>query len=74
MEQVKANNSSSKCWSAINDKVYDLTNWINSHPGGAGAITSLCGKDGSSSFNGMHGGSGQPASRLAGYLLGPLNK
>ena len=74
MEQVKANNSSSKCWSAINDKVYDLTNWINSHPGGAGAITSLCGKDGSSSFNGMHGGSGQPASRLAGFLLGPLNK
>jgi len=41
MEQVKANNTSSKCWSAINDKVYDLTNWINSHPGGPGAITSL---------------------------------
>jgi hypothetical protein len=74
MEQVKANNTSSKCWSSINDKVYDLTNWINSHPGGPGAITSLCGKDGTSSFNGMHGGSGQPASRLAGYLLGPLNK
>jgi hypothetical protein len=74
MEQVKANNSSSKCWSAINGKVYDLTNWINSHPGGPGAITSLCGTDGTSSFNGMHGGSGQPASRLAGYLLGPLNK
>ena len=74
MEQVKANNSSSKCWSAINDKVYDLTNWINSHPGGAGAITSLCGKDGTSSFNGRHGGSGEPASRLASYLLGPLAK
>ena len=74
MEQVKANNSSSKCWSAINGKVYDLTTWINSHPGGPGAITSLCGTDGTSSFNGMHGGSGQPASRLAGYLLGPLNK
>jgi hypothetical protein len=74
MEQVKANNSTSKCWSAINGKVYDLTTWINSHPGGPGAITSLCGTDGTSSFNGMHGGSGQPASRLAGYLLGPLNK
>jgi cytochrome b involved in lipid metabolism len=74
MEQVKANNSTSKCWSAINGKVYDLTKWINSHPGGPGAITSLCGTDGTSSFNGMHGGSGQPASRLAGYLLGPLNK
>ena len=74
MEQVKANNTSSKCWSAINDKVYDLTNWISSHPGGAGAITSLCGTDGTSSFRGQHGGSGQPQSRLSGYLLGPLNK
>jgi cytochrome b involved in lipid metabolism len=74
MEQVKANNTATKCWSAIDGKVYDLTNWISSHPGGAGAITSLCGTDGTSSFRGQHGGSGQPASRLAGYLLGPLNK
>ncbi len=74
MEQVKANNTATKCWSAIDGKVYDLTNWISSHPGGAGAITSLCGTDGSASFKGQHGGSGQPASRLAGYLLGPLAK
>ena len=74
MEQVKANNTKDKCWTIIDSKVYDLTNWINSHPGGPGAITSLCGTDGTSSFRGMHGGSGQPASRLAGYLLGPLAK
>jgi cytochrome b involved in lipid metabolism len=74
MEQVKANNTATKCWSAIDGKVYDLTNWISSHPGGAGAITSLCGTDGTSSFRGQHGGSGQPQSRLSGYLLGPLNK
>ena len=48
MEQVKANNTATKCWSAIDGKVYDLTNWISSHPGGAGAITSLCGTDGTS--------------------------
>ena len=74
MEQVKANNTATKCWSAIDGKVYDLTNWISSHPGGAGAITSLCGTDGTASFKGQHGGSGQPQSRLSGYLLGPLNK
>ena len=74
MEQVKANNSATKCWSAIDSKVYDLTNWISSHPGGAGAITSLCGTDGTAAFKGQHGGSGQPNSRLAGYLLGPLTK
>lgn len=74
MEQVKANNTSSKCWSVIDSKVYDLTKWINSHPGGAGAIISLCGTDGTAAFKGQHGGSGSPASRLAGYLLGPLAK
>ena len=74
MDQVKANNSATKCWSVIDAKVYDLTKWIISHPGGAGAITSLCGTDGTSAFRGQHGGSGQPNSRLAGYLLGPLAK
>ena len=74
MDQVKASNSATKCWSVIDSKVYDLTTWIGSHPGGAGAITSLCGTDGTSAFKGQHGGSGQPNSRLAGYLLGPLAK
>jgi cytochrome b involved in lipid metabolism len=74
MDQVKANNSATKCWSVIDEKVYDLTKWIGSHPGGAGAITSLCGTDGTAAFKGQHGGSGQPNSRLAGYLLGALTK
>jgi len=74
MDQVKANNSSSKCWSVINGSVYDLTNWISSHPGGAGAINSLCGTDGTSAYINQHKGQNQPASRLAGYLLGPLAK
>jgi len=74
LEQVKANNTAQKCWSAINGQVYDLTTWISSHPGGAGAITSLCGTDGTSAYINQHKGQSQPASRLAGYLLGPLAK
>ena len=74
MAQVQANNTSAKCWSVINGKVYDLTNWITSHPGGANAIRGLCGRDGSASFNGQHRGQGSPAANLAQYLLGPLAK
>ena len=74
MERVKANNSAQKCWSAINGQVYDLTTWISSHPGGASAITSMCGTDGTTAYINQHKGQTQPASRLAGYLLGPLNK
>jgi len=74
LEQVKANNTAQKCWSAINGQVYDLTTWISSHPGGAGAITSMCGTDGTSAYINQHKGQSQPASRLSGYLLGPLAK
>ena len=74
MAQVKANKSAAKCWSVINGDVYDLTAWINAHPGGAGAITSLCGIDGTQDFIAMHRGQGRPISVLGNYLLGPLAK
>ena len=74
MERVKANNSASSCWTVISGNVYDLTRWIGSHPGGSGAIRSLCGTDGTAEFNSQHRGEGTPQARLAGYLLGPLAK
>jgi cytochrome b involved in lipid metabolism len=74
MERVKANGTTSSCWAVISGNVYDLTKWIGSHPGGSGAIASLCGRDGTADFQGMHGNQGKPQSRLAGYLLGPLSK
>ena len=74
MEQVKTHNSSSSCWSAIEGNVYDLTQWINSHPGGAPAIRGLCGIDGTQEFNRQHYGQRDPLQRLKLYLLGPLSK
>jgi hypothetical protein len=74
MAKVKENNSAASCWSVINGNVYNLTQWINSHPGGPSVIRGLCGVDGTSSFNGKHRGDGGPASILSGYLLGPLAK
>lgn len=72
MEQVKQNNSARSCWSVINGNVYNLTTWISSHPGGQGAITGLCGTDGSKEFSSKHGGNGQVMSRLSSFLLGKL--
>ena len=74
MDQVKVNNSSAKCWSVIEGNVYDLTAWINSHPGGAGSIRGLCGIDGTQEFNRQHYGQRDPLQRLKLYLLGPLTK
>ena len=74
MAQVSANKSAAKCWSVINGDVYDLTKWVNAHPGGAGAILSLCGTDGTQDFDAMHRSQGRPISVLGNYLLGPLAK
>ena len=74
MDKVKANNSATSCWSVIKGNVYDLTNWINQHPGGSGAIRGLCGTDGSAEFSAKHKGQSNPESRLNSYLLGPLAK
>ena len=74
MERVKANGTTSSCWAVISGNVYDLTKWIGSHPGGSGAIASLCGTDGTSEFLAMHRGQGKPEARLSGYALGKLEK
>ena len=74
MAQVAANNSAKSCWAVIEGSVYNLTAWINSHPGGSGAIISLCGTEATSIFNAQHANQSRPSSRLSGYLLGPLAK
>jgi hypothetical protein len=74
MAQVSANNSAKSCWAVIEGSVYNLTAWINSHPGGSSAILSLCGTEATSSFKGKHGNQSRPAAQLSGYLLGVLAK
>ena len=74
MADVKQANTRAKCWSAIDGNVYDLTAWISAHPGGAEAITFLCGIDGSNAFKAQHEGQGRPSMRLSQYLLGPLTR
>lgn len=73
ISDVRDNDNASSCWAAIDGSVYDLTDWINKHPGGASRIISLCGTDATTAFNGMHGGQSRPESTLDGYLLGPLS-
>ena len=74
MAQVRANNTARSCWTAIDGFVYDLTRWINSHPGGSGAILFLCGTDGTNAFKAQHENQSRPAIRLDSYRIGPLNK
>lgn len=62
MDEVSAHNTSSDCWMVIDGKVYDVTSFIPSHPGGA-TIIAFCGLDASTAF------AGQPMHSYATGLL-----
>ncbi len=72
LAQIATHNSAASCYSAISGNVYDLSSFVSQHPGGASAIKSLCGVDGTAAYNGQHGGSGRPASELASLKIGVL--
>ena len=74
LAQVASHGDGSNCWSAVNGSVFDLTKWIAEHPGGEGAILSICGQDGSAAFNSQHGGQGKPERVLESFRIGALIK
>jgi cytochrome b involved in lipid metabolism len=62
--------SARSCWTVVNGTVYDLTGWVSRHPGGRGAVLSMCGRDGSAAFNAQHGSAGAASSSLRTYAIG----
>ena len=71
--EVKKHNSKQDCWSIVNTNAYNLTSYVAKHPGGAGVISNICGKDGTKAFSNEHGSSSKPNNTLDAYLLGSLN-
>ncbi len=70
LAQVQTHSGSSSCWTIVGTNVYNLTQWINSHPGGPEAILSICGKNGTAAFEAQHGGQRRPADELKNFLIG----
>ncbi|KAN0028602.1 hypothetical protein ACTFIV_010448 [Dictyostelium citrinum] len=46
LEEIAMHNSLDSCWMIIHNKVYDITKYINRHPGGKNALLRFAGKDG----------------------------
>lgn len=70
--QVAQHNSAASCYTIINASVYDLTSFVSQHPGGDRAILSICGVDGTASFEQQHGGSRRQETLLAPMKIGVL--
>jgi len=66
--EISQHNSSEDCWLAINGKVYDVTDYIPSHPAG-NTILEGCGTDATELYETRPMGSGTPHSEDARELL-----
>lgn len=72
MSEVEDNDSAESCWAVIDDTVYDLTDWVLRHPGGADRIEQLCGTDATELFTQQHGGDPRPEGELENFEIGTL--
>jgi len=48
--EVAKHNSSSDCWLIIENKVYDVSDYLDSHPAGGGIIIPYCGTEATHAF------------------------
>jgi len=76
-EEVVRHNSVSDCWMIIQNKVYNVTSYVNLHPGNSETITPYCGKEATTAFetkdkNKPH--SQEAWNLLNDYYVGDLNQ
>lgn len=77
IDEVASHNSKTDCWTVISGQVYELTDFINRHPGGD-EILRACGTDATTLFvsrttkDGQSIGSGTPHSQVAQEQLDQL--
>ena len=67
-EVEKHNNPDGDLWVVINDQVWDLSDFIESHPGGEDPLKRAAGRDGSALFNSLHVG-GPPSHTPSAHTL-----
>lgn len=55
-DDLKKHNQPGDLWISIQGKVYDVSHWVKSHPGGEAAILNLAGQDVTDAFIAYHPG------------------
>jgi cytochrome b involved in lipid metabolism len=74
---VAKHNSYNDCWMIINNKIYNVTDYVAMHPGGIETIIPYCGKDATVAFDtkGGRGSHSQNAQNLlTNYYVGNLSR
>lgn len=72
LEEIREHNMSNDTWLIIHDKVYDITGFLEEHPGGEEVLLEQAGTDATESFEDV-GHSTDAREMLQQYLLGELH-
>ncbi|KAH7254350.1 FMN-dependent dehydrogenase-domain-containing protein [Fusarium redolens] len=54
LDDLKQHNTANDCWIAVHSKVWDITHFINEHPGGPEVLLNLAGSDATELYNDVH--------------------
>jgi len=73
LDELRQHTTKESIWVLINKKVYDVTNFIDEHPGGDEVILSEAGKDATEAFEDV-GHSDEARALLPGLLVGDFEK
>ena len=52
--ELLQHNTPQSCWLAVHGKVYDVTDFLGNHPGGAGLLLKNSGRDATSAYQSIH--------------------
>lgn len=73
MEEVKEHNNIKKAWIIIHNKIYDVTKFLDDHPGGEEVLLEQAGKDATESFEDV-GHSSDARNLSQEYIIGELHE
>eukprot|EP01087_Luapelamoeba_hula_P002918 TRINITY_DN1274_c0_g1_i1.p2 TRINITY_DN1274_c0_g1~~TRINITY_DN1274_c0_g1_i1.p2 ORF type:complete len:108 (+),score=22.37 TRINITY_DN1274_c0_g1_i1:130-453(+) len=70
-EEVAKHNSTTNAWIIIKGQIFDVTKFLEEHPGGDSVLMEYAGQDATSAFEDV-GHSGDAQQMLANYRIGKL--
>ncbi|CAI5472127.1 unnamed protein product [Closterium sp. Yama58-4] len=73
LEEVSQHNTEKDCWLIVSGKVYDVTKFMDDHPGGSDVMVSSTGKDATDDFEDI-GHSKTARDMLAQYYVGEIDE
>eukprot|EP00835_Amoeboradix_gromovi_P003114 NODE_194_length_15414_cov_0.324127.p11 type:complete len:125 gc:universal NODE_194_length_15414_cov_0.324127:2528-2154(-) len=73
IEQVQSHTKRNDVWMAIHNKIYDVSKFLDAHPGGEEVLMDHAGQEATGSFEDI-GHSDEAREMMAEYLIGNLKK